>query len=85
MMQHVCGKLLEAGSSVEQMSSNSSNSSSMFVSLQLPPGPTFSLVDMEAHLLWYDGPGLVMRVMSTVHGVSSTEENINIQSQCESS
>jgi hypothetical protein len=64
----------------------SSNSSSMFVSLQqLPPGPTFSLVDMEAHLLWYDGPGLVMRVMSTVHSVSSTEENINIQSQCESS
>ena len=43
-----------------------------FVSLQLPLGPTFSLVDMEAHLLWYDGPGLVMRVMSTV----SREENI---------
>ena len=82
MMQHVCGKLLEAGSSVEQMSSLVV---SMFVSLQLPPGPTFSLVDMEAHLLWYDGPGLVMRVTSTVHSVSSTEENINIQSQCESS
>ena len=78
MMQLTCAKLLEAGSSVAQMSS------SMFVSLQ-PPGPTFSLVDMEAHLLWYDGPGLVMRVMSTVHSVSSTEENINIQSQCESS